>query len=436
MSERGLSDVVSLLLRAYQEDSNKKFSYQDACIELIEAYLQQRPRDIPWHLKLALAYDLSSYPDHKKSYDVLTRPITKRRFGFDALLMAAYFEYYAKDEPAAVCKLVEKLEPQTCCEKAMRYVALSRFYAYAEEKNDQWYWRQAFETCPHNMLSLYLYADYNQGSLESWQCYSKILHFINQNGELINKQYDDAGISVDAFFDREYRGYCFASYQLAAIKKEIYGKADQPVATLYPVPCDSLDLKKDCSYEGDGRWTIVELYGGVAIGEEVYVHPLVGSKKDEDFFVMQHIVFKKDTHGRYDSIGAQFQNNLLVLHLMFGGHGAQLEYLMKRIKNIRKFGDISCYESMMVYYEKDNLIEVREDMCLDGEGLYQSLLVRPNDLVSIIERWIRALRQEKEFILMTLDDNHYVDFVPFDTKHEIDMHQVVQDGVIMIQGEQ
>lgn len=135
--------------------------------------------------------------------------------------------------------------------------------------------------------------------------------------------------------------------------------------------------------------------------------------------VTQYITYKKGFENFHNIIESDFQKNLLVLAFLLQDNDFCLDRLIEDLKDMSNIGQ-KCFDMSHIYYEKsDDTIEVMEIMGYEDVH-YSDFVASRLALVSIVERWKDMRFRKKQFLLMVLDSDNYVDFVTFDTQQEVD----------------
>lgn len=136
--------------------------------------------------------------------------------------------------------------------------------------------------------------------------------------------------------------------------------------------------------------------------------------------ILQYVIYRKQSEGFYSLICAEFQKNLLVLVFLLQDTAIIFSRFIDDIKNINQIPQMSFNASRVFYKKSDGTIEVNENVGFEDDEDYSTFVITPQALISIVERWVEAQRKRQNFIIMTLDEDNYVDFIALDTQNDVD----------------
>lgn len=135
--------------------------------------------------------------------------------------------------------------------------------------------------------------------------------------------------------------------------------------------------------------------------------------------IMQYLLYEKNITIPGYNTDSRFQKNLRSLMFLLEDNPLFFNQLIHDVKNIEQVVQMSFDVSRVFYDEDDGTITVSENIGLDSDKC-SPFVTTQVDLLSILERWRNVYLQQKNFILVTLDEDNYVDFVIFDTQQEVD----------------
>lgn len=136
--------------------------------------------------------------------------------------------------------------------------------------------------------------------------------------------------------------------------------------------------------------------------------------------IEQYVIYKRQPEGFYSLAYADHQKNLLVLVFLLQDTGFRGSTFIEDIKNIKNIRNMSFNASRVYYDESNNAVEIDENIGFEDNEDYSTFITKPQAMISIVERWRSARLQLKNFILMTLDEDNYVNFVTLDAPREVD----------------
>lgn len=147
----------------------------------------------------------------------------------------------------------------------------------------------------------------------------------------------------------------------------------------------------------------------------------MGGGRGTNTSIVQYITYKKGFQGHYERTAARSQKNLLSLSFFLDDSEVIFCRMVECVKDIKKTGQM-CFNTSRLYYEESNdTIEVNENIGFDDNERYSTFLTSQEALLSIVQRWKDMRPKRKNFVLMTLNEDNYVDFFTFDTQQELDM---------------